>query len=103
MAEQPAPGAKLKRRIPKGRHLSAIKRQRQNERRAARNHRVTSRIREAIKGTRLAVGKKDVKKARESLKLVTGLLAKAAQRGLVNHRHASRHISRLSSLVQAAS
>jgi small subunit ribosomal protein S20 len=92
------PGQK-KRRYPKGRHLSAFKRQRQNVRRASRNRLVRSRLKTIAKKVRAAVAKKDKGTAQESLKVAMSLYAKAASKGVVHAAHASRHISRLSSLV----
>ena len=80
--------AGLKKKIGKGRHRSAIKRERQNEKRRTRNKSTRSTLRTAIKAAR-------TNPTAENLKTATSLLAKAGRKSLVHHRKASRLTSRL--------
>lgn len=88
-----------KRKVPKGRHLSAIKRHRQSLKRRERNSGVRAAMRTAMKKLTEAVHKKDTQAAKTLLRDAVSKLARAGQRGLVHHRHASRHIGRLSAMV----
>lgn len=98
MAEEKA-GEGAKRKVPKGRHLSAIKRHRQSLKRREANITVRSAMRTAIKKVIQAIEKKDAAVAKTSLTIAMSQLHKAAKKGIINARHASRHIGRLSSLV----
>ena len=97
MAE--ATDKKKKKKLASGRHLSAIKRWRQSEKRAAHNRAIRSTLKTSIKRVIQAAEKKDKKEAQEALRSVASLLAKAAQKQIVKSRYASRHTGRLSSLV----
>ncbi len=99
MAE--AQGAAKKRKLVKGRHRSAIKRQRQNLKRAARNQTVLSLVKSTVKKVQTAVAKKDKKLAEQTLRLANSLLFKVAHRGVIHHRNAARRLARLSSLVNS--
>ena len=90
-----------KRKLVKGRHRAAIKRQRQNRKRARRNRRALSAIPPAVKKLKAAILKKDRTTAQELLRQATSLFHKAARKRMVHARNASRHIARLSSLVQS--
>ncbi len=97
--EKKAAGEGPKRKVPKGRHLSAIKRHRQNVKRNEANVGVRSSMRTAMKKVHQAVEKKDASLAKSLLAGAMSQLQKAAKKGVIHHRHASRHIGRLSSLV----
>ncbi len=99
---QAAAGEAKKRKVPKGRHLSAIKRHRQSVTRAARNQGMVSGLRTAVKKVRQAVAKKDSALAQSSLREAVSLLQKAASKRILHRRNASRQISRLSSLVSGS-
>lgn len=88
-----------KRKVPKGRHLSAIKRHRQSLKRAERNMVVRSSMRTAVKKVLQAVEKKDAALAKDLLKQAMSQLHKSASKGIVHYRNAARHIGRLSSMV----
>jgi small subunit ribosomal protein S20 len=92
-----------KRKVPKGRHLSAMKRGRQNVKRRERNLTVRSSMRTASKRVLEAVQKKDLKSAAEVLKSAMSRIHKAAKAGIVHRRNASRRIARLSAMVSKAS
>ncbi|MBI4373376.1 MAG: 30S ribosomal protein S20 [Deltaproteobacteria bacterium] len=102
MAEAPKQaGQTQKRKIPKGRHRSAFKRQRQNLKRFARNRSIRSELKTVARNVRDAVIKKNKELAQSSLRLAMSAFAKAGARNKVHPQHASRHIARLSSLVQS--
>lgn len=87
---------RLKKKIAKGRHISSIKRDRQNKKRQARNRHAMSQMRTAIKKVRTS-------KTEEELKASIPLIAKTAKKGIIHRRKASRLISRLTRAVRASS
>jgi len=89
------------RKIPKGRHISAFKRQRQNLKRAARNASALSPLKTFMK--KIRASGKDRKSAEALLRQTVSLLHKAGRRGLIHPRAASRNIARLSSFVHRLS
>ena len=99
MAEEKKAGEAAKRKVPKGRHLSAIKRHRQSVKRNDRNSKARATMRTAMKRVIEAVKKKDAASAKTALQNAVSKLAKAGRKNLVHHRHASRHIGRLSAMV----
>jgi len=78
---------------------SALKRIRQAEVARARNASIRSSVRTAIKKVRVAVGSSDAAQAQELLRLATRSIDKAAAKGVLNARAASRKISRLAKAV----
>lgn len=102
MADEKA-GEGKKRKVPKGRHMSAIKRDRQNVKRRAANSMVRASLRTAIKRVVDAVKKKDIAAAKSLLPLAVSKLTKAGRKGMVHKGHASRHIGRLSAMVSKLS
>ena len=90
---------KKKKKLPKGRHASQIKRQRQDIKRRVRNAETRSRLRTAVKKVRVAIAAKDKGAAQQTLRQAISLLHKGAKSNLIHHRNASRHIARLSQLV----
>ena len=85
----------IKRKIAKGRHLSAFKRARQTIKREARNQFVISTMRTYIKYFRQALATKDKKKAEEGLKVALPYIAKAVTKGVLHKQTAARYTSRL--------
>jgi small subunit ribosomal protein S20 len=81
------------------RHKSAIKRNRQNAKRHARNRIVRSRVKTDVRKVREAVERKDLPSAEAELRQAVKELAKAASKGILHPRNASRRISRLSKRV----
>lgn len=74
-------------------HKSAAKRARQNEKRRVRNRTVASRVKTAVKAFRAAVaGGGDVD---ASLRAAERELRRAAGKGILPRRQASRRVSRL--------
>lgn len=98
MAEEKK-AAEGKKKLTKGRHVSAIKRHRQSVKRKARNITTRGAMRTAMKRVIDAVKKKDAASAKTLLQEAVSKLARAGRKNLVHHRHASRHIGRLSAMV----
>jgi len=80
-------------------HPSAEKRNRQRIKRTLRNRSVTSAVRTHVKHVRAAIAAKDPKAAKEALRQATVAIDKAASKGVLPARTASRHISRLAAQV----
>ena len=78
---------------------SAEKRNRQRVKRRRRNLQHRTKMRTQEKSLRTLLQNKDGTKAKTALPEVISAIAKAAQRGAVNTKTASRHISRLSAAV----
>ncbi len=80
-------------------HKSAIKRIKQNQKKADRNKHVRTTLRTFIKRVREAVAAKDDARAKESLAAAIPVIDAAASKGVIHRANASRNISRLSKLV----
>jgi small subunit ribosomal protein S20 len=80
-------------------HPSAEKRNRQRLKRTARNRTLTSTVRTLVKRVRTALHAKDKEAATAALKVAMVALDKAATKGTVHPKAASRTISRLSAQV----
>ncbi len=74
---------------------SAEKRNRQSQKRRARNLSVKSRVRTAVKDAREAFASKDAGKSKDALVKAARTLSKAASKGVLHKRTVSRRISRL--------
>ena len=83
------------------RHKSAIKRQRQNIKRQARNQVVRTRVRHAVRELREIIAKKDTATAETMLRDTMKTLDKAVTKGVLHRNNAARRISRLSQQVAA--
>ncbi|MCX7958006.1 MAG: 30S ribosomal protein S20 [Deltaproteobacteria bacterium] len=86
-------------RKPPKRKPSVLKRQRQNLKRRAQNSRYLSELKTYSKKLREIVARGDKEKALEVLRQVQKKFDKAAQNGYIKVKNASRHISRLTVLV----
>lgn len=86
---------RLRKKIGKGRHLSSIKRDRQNAKHRARNRNALSRMRTAIKNVRAT-------RSAEALATAIPLIARTAQKGIIHRKKAARIISRLTRAARAA-
>ena len=75
-------------------HKSALKRAGQNERRRLRNKSVQTREKNVVKDLRLAVAQ-DEQDAVEQLNAAKSAIDKAAKKGVLHKKTASRKISRL--------
>ena len=80
-------------------HPSAEKRNRQRVKRTLRNRTVSSTVRTLVKRVRTALHAKDQAAAATALKVATVALDKAASKGVVHPKAASRTVSRLSAQI----
>jgi small subunit ribosomal protein S20 len=90
-------------KLPKGRHLSQIKRHKQSQKKAIRNVTIRSEIRTFIKKVRSAVELKDMSKAKEALADAIRMIDRAVSKGILHSNNRSRKVSRLSKLVGSLS
>ena len=84
-------------------HKSALKRARQNTVRRLRNKSVRTRVKSVVKDVREAVADNLQDKVAQELNLAQSVLDKAAKKGTIHKKTASRKISRLSKLVNSIS
>jgi small subunit ribosomal protein S20 len=82
-------------------HKSALKRQKQDEKRSQRNVHIRSTLKTLIKRVRLAVEAKDIDKARTTLTEAIPAIDKAKSKGVIHRNTASRKISRLTRRVNS--
>lgn len=82
-------------------HKSAEKRDRQNKTHRARNINAKSALRTKVKAVDTAVEGKKKTEAAAALKTAAPALAKAASKGIIHKKNASRKISRLTKKVNA--
>ena len=80
-------------------HKSALKRNKQNEKKYERNKHVRSTLRTFIKRVREAVAGKDAAGAKEALAAAIPVIDTAASKGVIHPNNASRNVSRLTRLV----
>jgi small subunit ribosomal protein S20 len=80
-------------------HKSAIKRARQNEIRRLRNKSVKTKTKNVIKDFRLSVSETSKEETLKKLDMAKSNIDRAAQKGVIHKKTASRKISRLSKLV----
>ncbi len=78
-------------------HPSALKRQRQNQKRREHNRLIKSRVRTVVKKALDAIAASDPNAAETSLREAISTLAKAGSKGTIHRNTVSRKISRLSS------
>ncbi|WP_372680461.1 30S ribosomal protein S20 [Desulfosarcina sp.] len=81
-------------------HKSALKRAGQNERRRLRNKAVQTRVKNVVKDVRLAVAQ-GTENAVEQLNAAKSAIDKAAKKGVLHKKTASRKVSRLNRQVNA--
>ena len=84
-------------------HKSALKRARQNEIRRLRNKSVKTRVKSIVKDVRLSVDGSSKEDALKKLDMAKSNIDRAAQKGVINKKTASRKISRLAKLVNTIS
>ena len=82
---------------------SAQKRNRQALKRRARNQAVRTQVKSAVKKAREALAAKDPAKAQEALRAAARTLDKAASKGVLHKKNASRRIARLYAAVPGLS
>ncbi len=80
-------------------HKSAIKRNKQNLVRNARNNHIRSTMRNLVKTVREAVAAGDDDLAQQSMKLAVPCIDKSSTKGVIHKSTASRKIARLTRLV----
>ncbi|WP_242394883.1 30S ribosomal protein S20 [Anaeromyxobacter oryzisoli] len=78
---------------------SAEKRNRQAQKRRARNTQVRTGVKSAVKKVREAIAKGDASAAAQALKAAEKTIGKAATKGVLHKNAASRKISRLARAV----
>ena len=74
---------------------SAVKRNRQALKRNARNSAVKTGVKNALKAARLAIASGDAAKVKAAVSAATTILDKAATKGVLHGKNASRRIGRL--------
>jgi len=84
-------------------HKSAIKRNRQNEKRSDRNRGLRTQMRSHTKKVLTAVEEKNAEEAQKSLLEAQTVIAKVASKGVIHSRAASRKISGLAKKVNQLS
>ena len=81
---------------------SAEKRNRQTQKRRARNATVRTTVKNAVKKARETLTTKDAAKSTDAVKDATRTLARAASKGVLHPRNAARRISRLAKAATKA-
>jgi small subunit ribosomal protein S20 len=76
-------------------HKSALKRQRQNEKRREHNRVFRNRVRTIVKKARLEIADGEIETAREATRTAIRELDMAASRGTIHPRNAARRKARL--------
>lgn len=82
-------------------HKSALKRALQNEERRMRNKTTTTKIKNIVKDVRLAAGKESNETVLNKINQAQSVIDKAAKKGIIHKKNASRKISRLAGLVKS--
>lgn len=82
-------------------HKSALKRNRQNEVRNARNTHIRTTMRTFVKKIRVAVSEGNLEAAEAALANAVPYIDKTASKGVIHKATASRKISRLTKLVNS--
>ncbi|MEW5950929.1 MAG: 30S ribosomal protein S20 [Elusimicrobia bacterium] len=89
-------------KLKTGRHTSAIKAVRQAERRAAVNRGIKVRIHDKIKNFKKLLSAKDLENASKMLPQLSSMLDKAAKKGTLHYKNASRNKARLAYMYKKA-
>ena len=82
-------------------HKSAIKQDKQSKKRKMRNTKIKSYVKTVIKRARKAVDEKDMGIATQALAKAIPAIDKAASKGIIHKKTASRKISRLTKRVNS--
>ena len=83
------------------RHISALKRARQNKKRRMRNQSRKTRVKSVVREVRQAMAQKDAVGAETALTKAVPIIAQVAGKGTLHWRAAARKISRLTRQVNA--
>jgi small subunit ribosomal protein S20 len=81
-------------------HKSALKRAGQNEVRRVRNRAVKTRVKHIVKQLRGSAAQGSLENASQDLRRAASVIDKAAKKGVIHKKTASRKISRLYKLVR---
>ena len=81
------------------RHLSAMKRARQNKKRRVRNQARKTRVKNVVRDVRQAVAQNNLEGAEAALQKAVPIIAQVAGKGTLHWRTAARKISRLTKQV----
>ena len=84
-------------------HKSALKRAGQNEIRRLRNKAVKTRVKTVVKDVRLAIDQNSKEDASQRLEVAKSAIDKAAKKGVITKKTASRKVSRLAKQVNKIS
>ncbi len=90
-------------KAPVKKNLSAIKRDRQAEKRNTRNRVVRSKIKNVVKDVEAAVAGKNAEETEKALRKAVKTISSASSKGVIHKNNASRKISRLTKRVTSAS
>jgi small subunit ribosomal protein S20 len=82
-------------------HKSARKRARQNLERRARNRQIRGTVKTAVKNARTTLAAGDGEAARDALQRAERAIRKAASKGVLSKKQASRRVSRLARRLHA--
>jgi small subunit ribosomal protein S20 len=82
---------------------SGIKRHKQSLKRRIRNRHVRSTVKTAVKDVRTAIAEKNVETAAGALAAASSELARAAKKGVLHRKTASRKVGRLARALHKAS
>jgi small subunit ribosomal protein S20 len=93
----------MKRSVKLAYHKSALKRARQNEDRRLRNKSVKTNVKNIVKEVRLAASETSKEARLKKLDTAKSKIDKAAKKGVIHKKTASRKISRLSRLINTIS
>jgi len=80
-------------------HKSALKRARQSEVKRIRNKGYKTRVKKAVKEVRIALADDSVDQAKKSFVKTVSIIQKAASKGVIHRKQASRKISRLATQI----
>ena len=83
------------------RHISALKRARQNKKRRLRNQSRKTRVKSVVREVRQAMAKRDAAGAETALTKAVPVIAQVAGKGTLHWRAAARKISRITRQVNA--
>lgn len=82
-------------------HKSVLKRARQNEQRRIRNKVTKTKVKNIVKDVRLAAGNESNETVLNKLNQAQSIIDKAAKKGVIHKKTASRKISSLTGLVNS--
>lgn len=80
-------------------HKSALKRARQSEVKRINNKGYKTRVKKAVKEVRTAISDNSVDQAKKSFVKTVSIVQKAASKGVIHRKQASRKISRLATQI----